>query len=177
MDTNILIEENMGLAYSRAIYFSKVFKNILHEDILQVCFLGLIKAAKDFDDSKKVKFSTYAYHKIYGEVMNFIRDTGWFSGKREGKNLINVSSLNCKLEDGQEKIEFIQDADDDYTISELKLIIKQVLTKREVYIFIATSYYNLSQRHVAERLGISQITVSRERKRAVDKLKEALVYK
>ncbi|GLI90577.1 sigma-70 family RNA polymerase sigma factor [Bacillus subtilis] len=46
------------------------------EDLVQVGFIGLIKAYKRFDPSKNVKFGTYARITIFGEVQKHLRDTG-----------------------------------------------------------------------------------------------------
>jgi len=44
------------------------------DDLFQVGAIGLLKSIRDFDLSRKNKFSTYAYIKISGEIRQFIRD-------------------------------------------------------------------------------------------------------
>jgi RNA polymerase sigma-B factor len=44
------------------------------EDLLQVGYIGLIKAVDLFDAGRKVKFSTYATHWIEGEIRHYLRD-------------------------------------------------------------------------------------------------------
>jgi len=46
-------------------------------DLLSVGVIGLMKAIERFDIRKNNKFSTYAYMKIYGAMMDFIRETDW----------------------------------------------------------------------------------------------------
>lgn len=44
------------------------FYGIDREDLIQAGFLGLSKAYKNYDEKLGCKFSTYAYHYIYGEM-------------------------------------------------------------------------------------------------------------
>jgi len=44
------------------------------EDLIQVGYIGLINAVNDFDPERGVKFSTYATHKISGEIRHYLRD-------------------------------------------------------------------------------------------------------
>ena len=69
-----LITENMGLinlAVKRYIGFG-----VDYEDLFQIGSVGLIKAAKAFDKSKNLQFSTYAVAKIIGEIKTYLRDNG-----------------------------------------------------------------------------------------------------
>ncbi len=47
------------------------------EDIRQVAYMGLIKAARRYDDSKGVGFPAYAIPTIAGEVKRYLRDHSW----------------------------------------------------------------------------------------------------
>ena len=47
--------------------------------------MGLIKAARDFDESKQVRFSTYAVAKIIGEIKTYLRDNGSVKVSRKYK--------------------------------------------------------------------------------------------
>ena len=71
---NLLIEQNMGLVYSTVKRFSS--RGYDFEDLVQIGAIGLIKAAKKFDTSFEVQFSTYAVPMILGEVKRFLRDDG-----------------------------------------------------------------------------------------------------
>ncbi|MGQ9731184.1 MAG: sigma-70 family RNA polymerase sigma factor [Candidatus Zipacnadales bacterium] len=44
------------------------------EDIIQEAYIGLVKAVDSFDPSLGVKFSTYASHKISGQIRHYLRD-------------------------------------------------------------------------------------------------------
>ena len=72
--TDRLVEENMGLV-RMAIKRYRGF-GVEDEDLMQIGSVGLIKAARDFDETKQVQFSTYAVAKIIGEIKTYLRDNG-----------------------------------------------------------------------------------------------------
>lgn len=66
-----VIKKNKNLVYSIC---SKYQGYADKEDLQQVGMIGLINAYKNFDSSKNVKFSTYAFTYIVGEVSKYIRE-------------------------------------------------------------------------------------------------------
>lgn len=66
-DVKQLIISNEALIYSIA----KKFKGDI-EDLFQVGCIGLIKAYKNYDNSYNTKFTTYAYHYIFGEIYQYV---------------------------------------------------------------------------------------------------------
>ena len=67
-----LIEGNLRLVLSVIQKFDK--RGECPDDLFQVGCIGLIKAIKNFDPSKQVKFSTYGVPMIAGEVRRYLRD-------------------------------------------------------------------------------------------------------
>ncbi len=65
-----LIKESEGLIYKIASKYSMYYSI---EDLYQVGTIGVIKAYKNYKRDKSVKFSTYAYKYILGEIIEFIR--------------------------------------------------------------------------------------------------------
>ena len=53
----------------------KYGKNFDRDDLYQVGMLGLVEAKKNFREDLDVKFSTYAYYYVLGEITNFIRES------------------------------------------------------------------------------------------------------
>ena len=63
--------EYEGLVYS---IINKYNGRIDVDDLYQVGMIGLIEAYKHFDSSHNIKFSSYAYYYIVGEITKFIRN-------------------------------------------------------------------------------------------------------
>jgi len=71
---NTEIEQNLGLVHSVAKRF--IGRGAEYEDLVQIGSLGLVKAARNFDESTGYKFSTYAVPMIMGEIKRYLRDDG-----------------------------------------------------------------------------------------------------
>lgn len=84
-----LINENKNLIYSLA----HTFKNSHNkDDLFQVGVIGLINAYKNFDDEMGVKFITYAYPYILGEMKKYVREDRGIKISRD------ILKLNLKIE-------------------------------------------------------------------------------
>jgi RNA polymerase sporulation-specific sigma factor len=104
------------------------------DDLYQVGMMGLINAYKNFDDRYNVKFSTYAYIYIVGEIKKYIR---------ENKNLrINQETLRLKAS--------INKANDLLT---QKLMRKPTSTE-------LSSFLGIGEQQIEEILGLTQYTKS-----------------
>lgn len=78
-----LVENNLGLVKSIARRFCG--RGTDFDDLVQIGTIGLIKAAKAFDVSLSVKFSTYAFSMITGELRRYFRDDGLIKVSRSAK--------------------------------------------------------------------------------------------
>ncbi|MBQ3099848.1 MAG: sigma-70 family RNA polymerase sigma factor [Clostridia bacterium] len=78
-----LTEENIGLVRSLALRF--VGRGVDYEDLVQTGTIGMIRAARSFDDSYGCVFSTYAVPLIVGEIKRMLRDDGPVKVGRELK--------------------------------------------------------------------------------------------
>ena len=93
-----LVTENMGLV-------SMVVRRYMghgteYEDLFQIGAVGLVKAAKNFDASKNLKFSTYAVSKIVGELKTYFRDNGAVKIARSKKEqLFKIKRARTALEE------------------------------------------------------------------------------
>lgn len=72
--------ENEGLVYSIINRYHGYYDK---DDLYQVGIIGLIDASKKFDSSMGVKFSTYAYKYILGEVTKYMRENVGLRVSRE----------------------------------------------------------------------------------------------
>lgn len=70
-----LVEVNMQIAVDVARRYRA--RGIATEDLEQVAYLGLVKAARGFDPERANDFLSYAVPTIRGEVRRYFRDHGW----------------------------------------------------------------------------------------------------
>lgn len=80
-----LIEDNMALA--RSLTKRYIGKGIEYDDLFQSACLGLSKAANNFDESRGLKFSTYAVPVMLGELRQLFRNDGTIKVTRSLKEL------------------------------------------------------------------------------------------
>ena len=73
-ERNEIVENNLGLVHSLAARFKG--RGIEYDDLFQAGCMGLLKAAEGFDETRGLKFSTYAVPVILGEIKRIFRDTG-----------------------------------------------------------------------------------------------------
>lgn len=90
-----IIEDNMNLIYAIAKYFKHYNSK---EDLYQAGALGLLKAYNNYDSSYGVKFSTYAYTYIMGEMKKLVREDKSIRINRD------IISLNKKIEEVKNKM-------------------------------------------------------------------------
>lgn len=176
---DVLIERNLRLVAHIAKKYGK--GEGISEDLLSIGTIGLIKAVNSFNDSKGIRLGTYASKCIENEILMHLRSERKKSREvslyepigtdKEGNDVNLLEIIECEDAD-------IVDAYD--TEEKLKKLCGQfgnVLTKREQDII--TRRYGLldgreiTQRELADELGISRSYVSRIEKKALDKLKKS----
>ena len=82
---SVSIEENLGLVHA----FAKRYVNrgVEYDDLYGAGCVGLVKAAKAFDENRGTAFSTYAVPVIVGEMKRLFRDDGSVKVSRKLKEL------------------------------------------------------------------------------------------
>ena len=80
-----LIREHTGLVKSVALRLSYACEEEL-DDLIQIGYIGLLKAARRFEPERGLKFSTYAVPMIAGEIRSQLRDRGAVKVSRSLKN-------------------------------------------------------------------------------------------
>ncbi len=83
--TDEFVEQNMGLVHSLASRFRG--RGIEYEELVSAGSMGLVKAARGFDESRGLRFSTYAVPVILGEIKRLFRDGGTVKVSRTIKEL------------------------------------------------------------------------------------------
>ena len=174
----ILIEHNLRLVA----HIAKKYQNVDEEmeDMISIGTIGLIKAIDSFDAGKG-KLSTYASRCIDNELLMFLRAKKKTSREvslyepigtdREG-NEINLLDI---IE--QDQIDVVDRMEAEDKLSRLSGLIHDKLTDREREIITLryglTDEYEVTQREIGRKMGISRSYVSRIEKRALEKLREA----
>ena len=85
MDRDQSIQENIGLVHACAKRFKG--RGMEYDDLFQAGCLGLVKAVDHFDESRGLKFSTYAVPVILGEMRRLFRGGGAVKVGRSLKEL------------------------------------------------------------------------------------------
>ena len=85
MTRDEFIEKNLPLVHSLANRFRG--RGIEYEELYSAGCVGLVKACDNFDESRGLKFSTYAVPVILGEIKRLFRDGGAIKMRRSLKEL------------------------------------------------------------------------------------------
>ncbi len=179
---NILIEHNLRLV---AHIIKKYCSNANEQDdLISIGTIGLIKAVNSFDETKGIKLATYASKCIENEVLMYFR-----SQKKNSQDI----SINEPIDSDSEgnpltlmDILSIEDTiadeiDNKLLIRKLYKFIEEIENEREKTIIVLRyGLYEckpLTQKQIAERLGISRSYVSRIEKKVIDRLRKKLTDK
>lgn len=215
MTTDELVEGNLLLVHSCARRFRN--RGIDYDDLYSAGCLGLLKAAKGFDETRGFAFSTYAVPVILGEIKRLFRDGGAVKvsrslkdkaaklmrisekltlelgteptvselSKASGLDAAEISELLCVAlptvsltgdNEGEERQLDIPVESEERKITD-RLALQQALSLLESddRKLIELRYFkSLSQTVTAEKLGISQVQVSRKEKKILFELRKIL---
>ncbi len=177
-----LIEHNLRLV----VYIAKKFDNtgVGVEDLISIGTIGLIKAINSYDKDKNIKLATYASRCIENEILMYLR--------RNNKTRMEVSidePLNVDWDANEPLLSDILGTDEDVIYKDIenevekKLLNKAIsrLSERERQIvdlrfgLSSVDGAELTQKEVADLLGISQSYISRLEKKIIKRLKKDIV--
>ena len=157
-----LIEHNLRLV----VYIAKKFDNtsVGVEDLISIGTIGLIKAINTFNPEKNIKLATYASRCIENEILMYLR--------RTSKTRLEVSidePLNVDW-DGNELLlsDILNNA-----IEHLNPREKQIVELR--FGLKNSAGMEMTQKEVADLMGISQSYISRLEKKIMKRLKKEIV--
>lgn len=152
-----------------------------YDDLFQIGCVGLMMAIKRYDVSKNAKFSTYAYVFIDGYILKSIRDDKWYMGKREERYTLQApTSLDSFMtnsnneKDKNTYLDRVLNNDNAFEKAEFRIMISKLPEKLKRIITLRYMK-DLTQVQVAKILHITQITVSRNEKKALKILREEMV--
>lgn len=175
-----LIEHNLRLV----VYVAKKYDNANNggiEDLISIGTIGLIKAVNTFKMDKNIKLATYATRCIENEILMFLRKNNRIrleisldeplNVDYDGNELLlsdivgtDVDIVNKEIE-GNEQREQLYEAIDELNERERKILLMR---------YGLTGQNELTQKDVADMLGISQSYISRLEKKVIKKLRNKL---
>lgn len=177
-----LIRHNLRLV----VYISKKFDNVGTgiEDLISIGTIGLIKAVNTYKPEKNIKLATYASRCIENEILMYIRKNASHKGD------VSIDEpLNCDW-DGNELLlsdvlgteensvsEDLEKSEDEKTVREAVASLSD--REREI-IEMRYGLYGrreMTQKEVADKLGISQSYISRLEKKIIKGLKTQIMSK
>ncbi len=175
-----LIEHNLRLV----VYIARRFENtgVNLEDLISIGTIGLIKAISTYRREKNIKLATYASRCIENEILMHIRKIAPLKAEVSLDEPINLDGDGNELLLGD-----ILGTDEDMILRPLeddvdKAVLRQALSElptreREIVLmrYGLYGYKELTQKEVAERMGISQSYISRLEKRIMERLKKELI--
>ena len=171
-----LIEHNLRLV----VFLAKKYENTGDdlEDLVSIGSVGLIKGVNTYKPSKNIKLATYASRCIDNEILMFLR-----KNKRRRGEISFEDNLSFDSEGNELHLEDVLGTDSDIVTKgleeeiEKKLLYEEIekLNERDKKIMILRyGLYNseeMTQKDVANLLGISQSYISRIEKKVIRKLK------
>lgn len=175
----ILIERNLRLV----VYIAKKFENAgVHiEDLISIGTIGLIKAVNTFNPEKNIKLATYASRCIENEILMYLRRTS-----RMKTEVSFDEPLNTDWDGNELLLSDILGTDNDIVYNHIeeevnrKLLFYALkkLTTREKQImemrFGLVSGREMTQKEVADTMGISQSYISRLEKKIISRLQKEI---
>ena len=171
-----LIEHNLRLV----VFLAKKYENtgVDLEDLVSIGTIGLIKGVNTYKLDKNIKLATYASRCIDNEILMFLR-----KNKKRKTEISFEDSLSYDAEGNELHLEDILGTEEDIVTKNIekeddkKLLYKELenLNERDKEIMILRyGLYNkpeMTQKDVANLLGISQSYISRIEKKVIKKLK------
>ena len=178
----MLIEHNLRLVAYIAKRFENTGANI--EELISIGTVGLMKAVSTFNSDKNIKLATYASRCIENEILMFIRKTS--SQKREisideplsvdwdGNELLLSDIL------GSDSDVVFKDMEEDEERRMVRSAVKDLNDRERIIVELRYGLVNgheLTQKEVADALGISQSYISRLEKKIMSRLRKKIQEK
>ena len=172
-----LVEHNLRLV----VYIARRFENtgINLEDLISIGTIGLIKAISTYRLDKKIKLATYASRCIENEILMYIRKTACQKAEVSLDEPINADGDGNELllSDilGTDADAISRSLEDDVDVAVLRQALEE-LPSREKEIILQRygleGRRELTQKEVAQKMGISQSYISRLEKRILARLRK-----
>ena len=177
---NLLVEHNLRLV----VYIAKKFENtgVGMEDLVSIGTIGLIKGVTSFRSEKNIKLATYCSRCIENEILMFLRKVASRRAEISFDEPLNVDWDGNELllsdvlgTDGQEVHRELEREEDQkqlfFALEKLSPRDRTIIACR----FGLAGKKEMTQKEVAEKMGISQSYISRLEKKIIEKLKKEIL--
>ncbi|ETT46245.1 hypothetical protein BSK66_31745 [Paenibacillus odorifer] len=142
-----LIQNNMGLVGSIAHKINKT-TGVEYLELFQEGSIGLIKAARSFDETKGFKFATYASHCITNEMLAYLRKTR------------RISSRYQSLDAIPDWWNLVGQREPDTSYLEIDFVVFEQMPAKQRQL-VSLLFRGFSQREAAEEMGYTPSYISR----------------
>lgn len=177
----MLIEHNLRLV----VYLAKKFENtgICVEDLISIGTIGLIKGINTFNPGKKIKLATYASRCIENEILMYLRRNNKVKLEVSFDEPLNVDwdGNELLLSDilGTDEDIIYRDIENEVEIGMLKSAVDKLMPREKEIICMRYGLgrkdgKEMTQKEVADQLGISQSYISRIEKKIILRLKKEI---
>ena len=172
-----LVEHNLRLV----VYIARRFENtgINIEDLISIGTIGLMKAIGTYRLEKKIKLATYASRCIENEILMYIRKTANQKGEI---SLYEPINMDCEgnellLSDilGTDEDAISRPLEEDVDKKVLRQALETLPPREQEIVFLRYGLEGrkeLTQKEVAQAMGISQSYISRLEKRILQRLRK-----
>ncbi len=176
---NKLIEHNLRLV----VFLSKRYENtkVDLEDLVSIGTIGLIKGINTYKNDRSIKLATYVSRCINNEILMYLR-----KNKKRNADVSLDESLSFDSEGNELRLEDILGTEADVVTKNLeendmrKIMLKEIgkLNERDKQIMVLryglSNNDELTQKEVAELLGISQSYISRIEKKVISRIRNMM---
>lgn len=174
-----LIQRNLRLV----VYIARKFENtgVDNDDLISIGTIGLIKAITSFKPDKKIKLATYASRCIENEILMYLRRTARLKSEVSFDEPLNTDfeGNELLLSDvlGTSADTVYGDIESNAEKEQLKEALKKLSERERKIMFLRFGLgggEEMTQKDVAELLGISQSYISRLEKKIILRLKKEI---
>ena len=175
-----LIERNLRLV----VFIARRFENtgINLEDLISIGTIGLIKAINTYRLDKNIKLATYASRCIENEILMYIRKISNLKAEVSLDGPINMDydGNELLLSDilGTDEDMILRPMEDDVDLVLLRRAVQDLPPREREIVhmrFGLEGHQELTQKEVAQKLGISQSYISRLEKRIMLRLRKEIL--
>ncbi|MBE6976781.1 MAG: RNA polymerase sporulation sigma factor SigE [Ruminococcaceae bacterium] len=176
----LLIEHNLRLV----VYIARRFENtgVNLEDLISIGTIGLIKAISTYRRDKNIKLATYASRCIENEILMHIRKIAGQKAEVSLDEPINMDydGNELLLSDilGTDEDMILRPLEDDVDLCVLRQALSELPEREREIVLMRYGLYGhkeLTQKEVAEKMGISQSYISRLEKRIMLRLRKEFI--